>query len=310
MSLARRLLLRASVSPWLARQMSDRRSIRRAVRRFMPGEELSDAVEASRTLRSAGLSTILTMLGENVETSEDAMKVADAYAAAIEAIAEAGLPSDLSVKPTHLGLDLGLEVAEAGLRDVVTRAGAAGRLVAIDMEASGYVDDTLELYRRLRADHENVGVCLQAYLYRTQDDLAALLPLRPMIRLVKGAYREPEEVAWPRKADIDAAYLERAGELLDAVEKESAVRVAFGTHDAEMIAGVQELARDRGLERDAFEIQMLYGIRRDLQRELAAGGHAVRILISYGSHWFPWYMRRLAERPANVWFVAKSLFGA
>jgi proline dehydrogenase len=310
MSLARRLLLRMSVSPFLARQMSDRPTIQRAVRRFMPGEKLSDAVEASGTLRSAGLRTILTLLGENVETPEDAMDVVDAYAAAIEAIAEAGLPSDLSVKPTHLGLDLGLEVAEAGLREVVSRAGAAGRLVAIDMEASEYLEDTLELYRRLRADHVNVGLCLQAYLYRTKDDLAALLPLRPMIRLVKGAYREPESVAWPRKSDVDAAYLARAGELLDAVAKDPEVRVAFGTHDAAMIAGVQEMARERGLERDAFEIQMLYGIRRDVQRELAAEGYVVRILISYGSHWFPWYMRRLAERPANVWFVAKSMFSS
>ena len=178
------------------------------------------------------------------------------------------------------------------------------------MEASEYLEDTLELYRRLRADHVNVGLCLQAYLYRTQDDLAALLPLRPMIRLVKGAYREPETVAWPRKSDVDAGYLARAGELLDAVAKDPEVRVAFGTHDAAMIAGVQEMARERGLERDAFEIQMLYGIRRDMQRELAAEGYAVRILISYGSHWFPWYMRRLAERPANVWFVAKSMFSS
>jgi proline dehydrogenase len=250
------------------------------------------------------------LLGENVETPEDAMDVVDAYGAAIEAIAEAGLPSDLSVKPTHLGLDLGLEVAEAGLREVVSRAGAAGRLVAIDMEASEYLEDTLELYRRLRADHVNVGLCLQAYLYRTKDDLAALLPLRPMIRLVKGAYREPETLAWPRKSDVDAAYLARAGELLDAVAKDPEVRVAFGTHDAAMIAGIQEMARERGLERDAFEVQMLYGIRRDMQRELAAEGYAVRILISYGSHWFPWYMRRLAERPANVWFVAKSMFSS
>ncbi|MGD8495312.1 MAG: proline dehydrogenase family protein [Gemmatimonadales bacterium] len=307
MSLARRILLRASVSPWLARQMSERRAVQRAVKRFMPGEELSDAVDASRQLRSDGMSTILTLLGENVETPEDAMTVADAYAAAIEAIAGAGLPSDLSVKPTHLGLDLGLEIAEAGLRDVVTRAGAAGRLVAIDMESSGYVDDTLELYRRLRADHENVGLCLQAYLYRTEQDLADLLPLQPMIRLVKGAYREPEDVAWPRKADVDAAYLERAGELLEAVARDSRVRAAFGTHDAAMIEGVKTLARDGGLERDAFEIQMLYGIRRDLQRQLASEGHAVRVLVSYGTHWFPWYMRRLAERPANTWFVVKSL---
>lgn len=308
MSLARRLLLRASTSPWLARQMSDRRTVRRAVRRFLPGEELGDAVAAGERLRAEGLRTLLTLLGENVEDAEDAVAVADAYAAAVEAIAAAGLSSDLSVKPTHLGLDLGDEVAEAGLRDVVARAGAAGRLVAIDMEASIYVDRTIALYRRLRADHQNVGLCLQAYLYRTEADLASLLPLDPMIRLVKGAYREPEDVAWPRKRDVDAAFVARAGELLDALRGDAATRVAFGTHDETMIDLIRSMAAERGIERDAFEIQMLYGIRGDLQRTLAAEGYVVRVLISYGSQWFPWYMRRLAERPANVWFVAKSLF--
>lgn len=309
MSLARRLLLRASTSPWLARRMSDRKAVRRAVRRFMPGEQLADAVAASERLRADGLRTLLTLLGENVEDADDAVAVADAYATAVEAIAEAGLPSDLSVKPTHLGLDLGTEVAEAGLRDIAARAGAAGRLVAIDMESSVYVDRTIDLYRRLRADHENVGLCLQAYLYRTEDDLASLLPLQPMIRLVKGAYMEPDDVAWPRKQDVDAAFIARAGELLDAVWDDPATRVAFGTHDEAMIDAVRSMADDRGIARDAFEIQMLYGIRRDLQKTLVAEGYVVRILISYGSQWFPWYMRRLAERPANVWFVVKSLLG-
>lgn len=308
MSLARRLLLSASTSPWLARQMSDRRAVQRAVRRFMPGEQLSDAVAASERLRADGLHTLLTLLGENVENSDEAVAVADAYADAVEAIAQAGLSSDLSVKPTHLGLDLGAEVAEAGLRDIVARAGAAGRLVAIDMEASVYVDRTLELYRRLRSDHENVGLCLQAYLHRTEEDLRSLLPLKPMIRLVKGAYREPEDVAWPRKQDVDAAFVARAGELLDAAHYDPATRVAFGTHDEAMIDSVRSMAAERGMERDAFEFQMLYGIRRDLQQNLASEGYAVRVLISYGSQWFPWYMRRLAERPANVWFVVKSLF--
>lgn len=308
MSLTRKLLLRASTSTWLARQMSDRAAVQRAVRRFLPGESLADAVVAGERLRDEGLRSLFTLLGENVESAADAIAVADAYARAVEAVAAAGLPSDLSVKPTHLGLDLGSEVTEAGLRDVVARAGAAGRLVAIDMESSNYVDATLDLYRRLRADHENVGVCLQAYLYRTEEDLASLLPLRPTIRLVKGAYREPEDVAWPRKADVDAAYVARSRELLDALRADPGVRVAFGTHDERMIDAVRELAEDRGIDRDAFEIQMLYGIRRELQRELAAEGYVVRVLVSYGSHWFPWYMRRLAERPANVWFVARSMF--
>ena len=264
---------------------------------------------AAAALRADGLRAILTLLGENVSTAEQAMAVAAAYARAVEAIAEAGLSSDLSVKPTHLGLDLGEEIAEAGLRDIAARAGAAGRLVAVDMESSTYVEPTIGIYRRLLTDHDNVGICLQAYLYRTADDLAALLPHRPMIRLVKGAYRESEDVAWPRKADVDAAYVARAGELLDGLARDAGLRVAFGTHDRTMIDAIRSMATERGIDRDAFEIQMLYGIRRELQRELAAGGYVVRVLVSYGDHWFPWYMRRLAERPANVWFVAKSLFG-
>lgn len=310
----RQLLLRASNSPWLARQMSERRSVQRAVRRFLPGEALPDAIGAAEELRAEGLRSVLTLLGENVETADDAVEVSEAYTRAIEAIAAAGLEADLSVKPTHLGLDLGSEVAEAGLREVVARAGAAGRLVAIDMEASGYVDDTLTLYRRLRADHQNVGVCLQAYLHRTEDDLASLLPLGPMIRLVKGAYREPAEIAFVRKADVDRAFLARAAELLDALEASprqagDGVRAAFGTHDEKMIRAIRSMAADRGLPRDAFEFQMLYGIRRELQSMLARDGYAVRILVSYGDNWFPWYMRRLAERPANLWFLLRNLFG-
>jgi proline dehydrogenase len=273
----------------------------------MPGEQLSDAVAASERLRADGLHTLLTLLGENVENSDEAVAVADAYADAVEAIAQAGLSSDLSVKPTHLGLDLGAEVAEAGLRDIVARAGAAGRLVAIDMEASVYVDRTLELYRRLRSDHENVGLCLQAYLHRTEEDLRSLLPLKPMIRLVKGAYREPEDVAWPRKQDVDAAFVARAGELLDAAHYDPATRVAFGTHDEAMIDSVRSMAAERGMERDAFEFQMLYGIRRDLQTRLRQTGYNMRVYIPFGTQWYPYLMRRLAERPANIAFILGNL---
>lgn len=307
MSLVRRALLRGSTSPWLARQMSDRAAVRRAVRRFLPGESLAEAVSAAAGLQATGQRSILTLLGENVADEADADATAEHYREAIEAIGEAGLEADLSVKPTHLGLDLGCDVAERGLRMIVQRAGGAGRLVAVDMESSEYVDSTLDLYRRVRADHENVGLCLQAYLYRTEADLADLLPLRPMIRLVKGAYRESSELAWPRKSDVDAAYLARARDLLEALRDDGDVRVAFGTHDRRMINGIRTLARDRKIDRDAFEIQMLYGIRRELQRELTAEGYALRILVSYGEQWFPWYMRRLAERPANVWFMMRSV---
>lgn len=281
--------------------------MQRAVRRFLPGESLDDAVAAAVDLQARGQRSILTLLGENVADRAAAAAVAEHYERAVEAIGEAGLSADLSVKPTHLGLDLGVDVAEQGLRTVVKRAGAAGRIVAVDMEDSGYVDRTLALYRSVRADHENVGVCLQAYLYRTEDDLRALLPLQPMVRLVKGAYREADDVAWPRKSDVDAAYLARARELLEALREDGGLRIAFGTHDRGMIDGIRAMAADRSIDRDVFEIQMLYGIRRELQRELTAEGYTVRILVSYGEEWFPWYMRRLAERPANVWFMMRSM---
>lgn len=306
----RQLFLKGSTSPWLARQMTQRRFVQRAVSRFMPGENLEDAVAAAASLRDSGRRSILTILGENVPDRTAAERVVADYESLIEAIAARGLTADLSVKPTHLGLDLGMDVAETMLRRVVERAGAAGRLVAIDMESTDYLEDTLELYRRLRSGRENVGLCLQAYLHRTEADLESLIPLRPMIRLVKGAYREPPELVMTRKADVDSAYLERARRLLEATRDDSGVRVGFGTHDVKMIDGVRRLADELGVDRDAFEIQMLYGIRRDIQESLVNDGYAVRILVSFGKHWFPWYMRRLAERPANVWFMLRSVFGS
>jgi len=308
-SIAQKLIQRGSTSPWLSRQLSKRRFVQRAVQRFMPGERMDDAVGAATGLQNAGMRSILTLLGESVLDSADADEVVTHYEGLVEAIAGSGLAADLSVKPTHLGLELGSDVVEAGLRNVVSRAGAAGRLVVIDMESSEYVEDTLDLYRRIRADHQNVGICLQSYLYRTEQDLETLLPLKPMIRLVKGAYREPEDLAWPKKPDVDDAFMARAVQLLEATRADPDVRIAFGTHDDRMIDKIRRQAADLGLARDAFEIQLLYGIRRDLQAELVAEGYLVRILISYGPNWFPWYMRRLAERPANVLFMLRSVLG-
>lgn len=310
MNIVQRLILRGSTNAWLSRQLSKRRFVQRAVQRFMPGEEVEEAVDAAASLQNVGMRSILTLLGESVGDQSAADGVVKHYETLVETIGSSGLTADLSVKPTHLGLDLGSDVVEAGLRIVVARAGAAGRLVVVDMESSEYVDDTLELYRRVRADHQNVGICLQSYLYRTEKDLEALLPLKPMIRLVKGAYREPEDLAWPKKSDVDDAFMARAVQLLEATRDDPAVRVAFGTHDDRMIDGIRRHAADLGLARDAFEIQLLYGIRRDLQAELVGEGYAVRILISYGPNWFPWYMRRLAERPANVLFMLRSVFGS
>lgn len=307
MGLLRGALLRVSTSRRLARWLPRLWFVRRAVRRFMPGEELEDALREAERLEAGGATTLLTLLGENVADAGEAADVVDGYVGALEEVSERGLEAELSVKPTHLGLDLGPEVAERGLDRLTEKARAVGNFVWIDMESSSYVDPTLELFRRVRQRHDNIGVCLQAYLRRTPDDLEALRPLRPAIRLVKGAYAEPPELAFPRREEVDRRYLELADRLLEAAA-ESGGRAAFGTHDPRMVAGVRERADRLGLPAGTWEIEMLYGIAPEYQARLIREGAPLRILISYGPAWFPWYMRRLAERPANLWFVVRSLF--
>jgi proline dehydrogenase len=304
MSIARSLLLRASRSPWLAGQVRRRAFTRRAVRRFMPGEEMEAALDATAELGAAGMGTVLTSLGEQVRTREEAAAVREHYLELLERIRARGLPAQISVKPTHLGLDVDAGACADSVRDLVARAAEAGSMVWIDMEESWYVDATLALYRRAREGGGRVGLCLQAYLRRTPADLEALLPLQPAIRLVKGAYREPPELAFPRKRDTDAAFLALAERLLDHVP---AALPVLGTHDDRLIGRIRTSAAERGLPSGACEVHMLYGIQPRVQRELASGGVPVRVLVSYGENWFPWYMRRLAERPANVWFVLKNL---
>ncbi len=309
MGAMREVLLRASRSEWLERELGRRGFTRRAVRRFLPGEELSAALEAAGALKAMGIGSILTLLGENVSSAEEAEGVVEHYLGVLGRVGELGYDADISVKPTQLGIDLGLDATVERYRRLVGRAAELGRLVAIDMEDSSYVERTIELYRRLRADHDNAVICLQAYLYRTAGDLAALLELRPRVRLVKGAYREPREIAYHRKRDVDANYLRLAEALMDAAADGAGVQAFFGTHDARLIGEIIERAGRRRLSRDAFEFQMLYGIQRPLQAQLAREGHRVRVLISYGDQWFPWFMRRLAERPANVLFLVRNLFG-
>lgn len=306
MGLARHLLLRGSESRWLGERLAHRPFVHRAVRRFMPGEELGDAIAAAQELSARSLATVFTLLGENVRSAQESAGVEAEYGFALQAITAAQLDADLSVKATHFGLDLGEQLAFDNLDRLIASAGAAGRLVALDMEATGYVDRTLDLYRSLRERHENAGICLQAYLYRTQADLESLLEQGPMVRLVKGAYNEPANAAFPRKSDVDLNYLLLADRLLEARKSDPRVRIAFGTHDERMIDSIIRRVEQMGLPPDACEFQLLYGIGRKLQLRLADAGYPVRVLISYGSHWFPWYMRRLAERPANVAFVLRS----
>jgi len=307
MSLSRQILLRGSESRWLRDNIAHRAFVRRAVRRFMPGESLDDAMIAARELSGRGLGSVVTLLGENVSSPAETGAVVSAYTDAIAAIEAAGIDTDLSVKPTHLGLDLGAELAFTNLDRLIRHAAATRRLVALDMESSPYVDRTLDLYRSLRDAHSTVGICLPAYLYRSARDLEELLALGPMIRLVKGAYNEPADLAFPDKADVDANYLALAVRMLEARKADPRVRIAFGTHDARLIEAIRRKASDLGVPSEGFEFQLLYGIGRELQLALARSGQPVRVLISYGTHWFPWYMRRLAERPANVGFVLRSM---
>lgn len=304
----RTALLWASKNPFLARRLPTYGFVRRATHRFMPGETLEDAVREARRLQTGGSPTTFTLLGENVTTPAEADAVADHYLAVLEAVRSKGLDTEVSVKPTQLGLDLGAGEARRRLERIV-RACDPGSLVWVDMESTAYVDPTLEMYRAVREDHQNVGLCLQAYLYRTEKDLRDLLPLQPAIRLVKGAYKEPASLAFPRKADVDRNFVKLAGAMLRARAEGKAGRPVMGTHDPRMIAEAGRLAHELGLPKDAWEVAMLYGIKTDEQERLVRTGHVVRVLVAYGSHWFPWYMRRLAERPANVWFVVKQLVG-
>ena len=303
----RTALLWASTNPFLAQRLPTYGFVRRATRRFMPGETLPEAIGEALRLQGEGIPTTFTLLGENVTTPHEADAVAAHYLEVLEAVRGSGLDTEVSVKPTQLGLDLGLEAAVQRLERIL-RAGE-GVMVWIDMESSSYVDATLEMFRTVRVDHPNVGLCLQAYLHRTKADLEELLPLEPAIRLVKGAYKEPPDVAFPKKSDVDQNFIRLTSMLLKARKEERVGRPVMGTHDPRMIAEGNRMAHELGLAKEAYETAMLFGIQTEEQQRLVRTGHTVRVLVAYGKHWFPWYMRRLAERPANVWFVMKQLVG-
>ena len=308
MSLTRRLLLAASTNAWLREQAMRRRFIRRSVSRFMPGEHIDDALAAARTLGQRGATTILTHLGENLERVEEAEEVTRHYLDVLDRVAVAGLDAQISIKPTQLGLDLDAALCARNLDRLVERAEQRRNFVWIDMESSPYVDRTLSLFRGVRARSARVGVALQAYLYRTEADVEALMPLGAAIRMVKGAYLEPPEVAYPGKRDVDEQFYRLSCRLLVENVAPGAV-LHIGTHDAALTERLLAFIDATGIPKPAYELAMLYGIQRSQQRRLRAAERPLRVLISYGEHWFPWYMRRLAERPANIWFVVKNVFG-
>ena len=303
----RSILLAASQNAWLRDHAAQHKFVRRTVSRFMPGELLSDALAAAKRLQQKNIGSIFTHLGENIKDSTEAGRVTEHYLDVLRSVREQQLNTEISVKPTQLGLDLSAELCYDKLRTIIAHEDQR-RIVWIDMEASNYVDATLNLYRRALQEFPNVGLCLQAYLYRTKDDFANLLPLHPSIRLVKGAYNEPPEIAFSRRSDVDENYFALAKEMILAKQNRQSMRAAFGTHDISLLRRISEFATTTGLANADVEVQMLYGIQSAEQERLARAGYSSRVLVAYGRHWYSWFIRRLAERPANLWFVARNLF--
>ncbi|MBZ5526280.1 MAG: proline dehydrogenase family protein [Acidobacteriia bacterium] len=307
MSLMRSLLLAASQNQWLRERASRYRFVRRSVARFMPGETLEDALAAARNLKEKNIGAVFTHLGENVAERAEAVQVAEHYLGVMERNHAQGLGTEVSVKLTQLGLDISPDFCFENLKSILEREDKKST-VWIDMEASNYVDVTLELYRRALAVFPRAGICLQAYLHRTKDDLEKLLPLRPAVRLVKGAYKEPPEIAFPRKRDVDESFFSLTQTVLRARKRGEMGRVALGTHDVALIRRISGFAESEGVRKDDFEIHMLYGIQRGEQMRLAGNGYRSIVLVAYGRYWYAWFLRRLAERPANVWFLLRNLF--
>ena len=292
---------------WLRERLPRMRFTKRAVRKFMPGEDAESALAAAEAYRATGVAAEFTRLGENLVRIEDADEIAEHYLGLIDTIKARGIDGEVSVKLTQLGFDLDEERTFAHVARLAERAAAAGQILWVDMEGSGYAERTIAFYERLKAAHPNTGLCLQAYLRRTAGDIQRLLLLDPAIRLVKGAYAEPAAIAYRKKPDVDANYVALAVSMLEAIRAGRTVRIGLGTHDVRLIDQIVEHATALGLPKTAVEVQMLYGIRPGEQRRLAADGYRVRALIAYGEAWYPWYMRRLAERPANILFALRQL---
>jgi proline dehydrogenase len=306
MSATRTVILAAAQNKWLKERASRYGFVRKSVSRFMPGETLNDAIAAAHQLRGCNLGTAFTHLGENIADASEAESVVAHYLNVLERIRAENLATEISIKPTQLGLDLSPELCERSLRRLL-EAENPDHTLWIDMESSPYVDATLKLYRRVLATHPNCGVCLQAYLHRTPHDLDALLPQKPSIRLVKGAYREAAVISAQRKLDIDTNYLALAQRLLREQAGGNVRRAILATHDPRLLEQITNFAAHQGIGRQQVEVQMLYGIQRALQERLAAEGWRSSVLVAYGTHWYAWFMRRLAERPANLWLVFRNI---
>jgi proline dehydrogenase len=286
----------------LRKWMETSRWARRLSARFVAGDNLADALDTCRRINSEGIAVTLDHLGENVTSLAEAAASRDAYLRALTEIRNRGIDGNVSLKLTQFGMDLSLDECRANVEELVRQAAAMGSFVRVDMESSEYTDRTLDLVTDLHARYQATGTVIQAYLYRSRKDVEMLCARGIRVRLCKGAYLEPPAVAFHRKADVDRNFVELMNILL-----ETGVYPAIATHDERIIEQTERFVESRKIPRDSFEFQMLYGIRRDIQRRLVAEGYRLRLYVPYGQAWYPYFMRRLAERPANVFFLARNL---
>jgi len=308
MAVVRKALLWASTNVWVRERAMRTRFVRRSVSKFMPGERIEDALVAAKGLQPTGITAIFTRLGENLTRIDEAAEVDDHYRHVLDLLAESDVDAQISIKPTQLGFDQDPEACFRYCAGLLDRCDESNTFFWLDMEGSPYVDGTIALYRRLRERSANVGIAIQTYLYRSEQDVEALIPLGAAIRLVKGAYMEPASVAMPKKADVDENFFKLSARLLADDNARPGSLLHIGTHDVPLQERIRQVIAERQVSADRYEMAMLFGIKSARQAELGRAGIGTRCLISYGEHWFPWYMRRLAERPANMWFVARNMF--
>lgn len=301
----RRTILYLSGHKALRNRVETSPAARRLSSRFVAGRKLGDALEACRKIRADGIATTLDYLGENVKSLDEAAACRDAYVATLNAMQEAGVEPNVSLKLTQFGLDLSESACAQNVGVLVKAAAAIGGFVRIDMESSQYTDRTLALVTRLHREYGACGTVIQAYLRRSAADVECLERERISVRLCKGAYLESPQVAFPDKAHVDRNYLELAKSLLLRGEYP-----AIATHDEHMVEAIERFVAEKGIGRDRFEFEMLYGIRRDLQRRLVKEGYRLRLYVPFGEAWYPYFMRRLAERPANLLFFLRNLLRA
>lgn len=316
----RSILIYLSKASWARSIVTNWKFAWRAASRFVAGEKLEDALNAVQALNTNGINATLDHLGEHTTTPDDARRAAQEIIQILDAIAKSGVSSNVSLKLTQIGLALDQSLCEENLRSILEVAQKHDNFVRIDMEDSPWVDSTLEIYHKMKFDFDlgNVGVVIQSYLYRSEDDIRQLNKECTAVRLCKGAYKEPPEIAYPKKQDVDQNYDHLAKLLIDNAMSMGCPRIsnngvipptpALATHDEERINHVTCYVQKINFPKDALEFQMLYGIRRDLQEQLIAEGYSVRVYVPYGTEWYPYYTRRLAERPANVWFFISNFF--